>query len=141
MKQVQFYLSDDIIMQREVSGGSSEIIAGEIKMINGKEVEEIRIRRGTPGVLLFIPKNNRFAIGFEEGNNKRYLIFGPSPKVKDRYVLLASEWTRSKGTVTYEGKKYKVNAHNAFATLLVDLKKIHRTQVSSRTAKGRTNSG
>ena len=38
LKKIQFYLSDDIIMQREISGGASEIISGEIKMINGKEV-------------------------------------------------------------------------------------------------------
>jgi hypothetical protein len=137
LKRIQFYVSDDIIMRRQLTGGSSEIISGEIKIVDGREVEEVVIRRKTPGVLLFLPKEDRFAISFEADGDDRYLIFGPNPKAGNRYALLASEWRRRGGTVTYEGRKFDVEASSAFAALMVDLKKIRKTSINSRTARGR----
>ena len=137
LERIQFYLSDDIILRRDYSGGTSEIIAGEIKVIEGREVEEVIIRRGTPGVFLFSPKSNRFAISFEDRNGEKFLMFGPNPKMGDRYALLGSEWNRRYGVVTYGGRKYRVDARSAYATLMVDLKKVRRVSKRSRTAQGR----
>ena len=137
LKRIQFYVSDPIMLRRQLTGGKSEIISGEIKVIDGREVEEIAIPRNTPGVLLFMPKDNRFAITFEAEGDDRYLIFGPNPKAGNRYALLASEWRRRGGTVTYEGRKFEVDGSSAFASLMVDLKKIRKISVKSRTARGR----
>lgn len=138
LKRIQFYLSDDVVMHRELSGSKSEIVSGEIKLIDGRRVEEIIIQRGTPGVFMFSPKANRFAISFEESGDERFLMFGPNPKANDRYVLLASDWDRRSGKVTYAGTKYAVDASSAFAGLMVDLRKTNQVSVNRRTAKGRT---
>lgn len=137
LKRIQFYVSDDIVLHRELSGGKSEIISGEIKVVDGREVEEVVIRRKTPGVLLFLPKENRFAISFEADGDDRFLVFGPNPKAGNRYSLLASEWRRRGGTVTYEGRKFQVNSSSAYASLMVDLKKVRKISVKSRTVRGR----
>ena len=136
LKRIQYYLSEDIILRRQVSKGSKEIISGEIKIIDGKKVEEVRIPKGTPGVLLFLPKENRFAIGFEDGSDK-YLVFGPETELGGRYTLKAKDWKRNSGTVTYDGKTYYTASEAAFASLMVDLRKIKDVTVKSRTAKGR----
>ena len=138
LKRIQFYLSDDIVMRRELTGSLSEIVSGEIKIIDGRKVEEIIIPAKTPGVFLFSPKDNRFAISFEDGGDDRFLMFGPSPKAGGRFVLLASDWNRRSGIVTYEGRKYRVEGGSAWAGLLVDLKKSRRIMVNSRRAPGRT---
>ena len=138
LKQIQFYLSDNIVMRRELTGSKSEIISGEIKLIDGRKVEEIVIPSGTPGIFLFSPKDNRFAISFEEGGDERFLMFGPNPKANDRYVLLASDWDRRNGKVTYAGTKYLVDTNSAFAGLMVDLKKSSQISINRRTARGRT---
>ena len=137
LKRVQFYLSDDIVMRRQVSGSTFEVTSGEIKIVDGRKVEEIVVRKGTPGILLFRPKESRFAVSFEEGGDERYLVFGPNPKAGGRFVLLASEWNRRQGRVSYGGRKWNVDAGSAYAALLVDLKKIRKVSVKSRTAKGR----
>lgn len=137
LRQIQFYLSEDIVLRRQYSGGSSEIIAGEIKVVEGREVEEVFIPRGTPGIFLFSPKSNRFAISFEDRGDDRYLMFGPNPRAGDRYVLLASSWDRQLGTVTYDGRKFDVDSRSAFAALMVDLKKVRRVSTQSRVVKGR----
>lgn len=137
LKKIQFYLSDDIVLKKQIKEGSSEIVRGKIKMENGRQIEEILIRRGTPGVLLFSPKSNRLAVSFEDGGKDLFLMFGPNPKAGNRYVLLASDWDKRRGKVTYDGRQYYVDSRSAFSGLQVDLRRIKKTQVRSRVAKGR----
>ncbi|MEM0994546.1 MAG: hypothetical protein AAGI49_16040, partial [Bacteroidota bacterium] len=66
-----------------------------------------------------------------------YLMFGPNPKASNRYLLLASEWKKRGGMVTYGGKRYRVDSDDAYATLMVDLRKVRKVSVKSRTAGGR----
>ncbi|HEY9704650.1 MAG TPA: hypothetical protein V6C58_19570 [Allocoleopsis sp.] len=137
LKKIQFYLSDDIIIQRRVTEGASEISSGTIKIVKGEKIEEVRIKRGTPGVFLFRANNDHFAISFDEKSDKRYLMFGANPKKRGTYVLLASEWKDRNGKVRYDDKFYFTDEQSAIAALLVDLRKIRRIEVDSETAKGR----
>lgn len=137
LKKIQFYLSDDIVMRREFSSSDARIEGGSIRMIGGRRIEEVVIPRGTPGIFLFMPKQNRFAVSFEGRGDDRFLMFGPSPKANGRFVLLASDWDRRQGTVTYEGRRFEVDASSAWAGLMVDLKRMNRTDVRSRRAEGR----
>lgn len=136
LKDIQFYLSSDIVLRRQIRNGSTRVVAGEIKMIGGRKVEEVVIRKGTPGVMVYHPKEDRFGISFENGD--RFLMFGPNPKAGNRYVLLAAEWKRRTGKVTYDGRQYSVDANDALASLMVDLKKVRKVSVRSRVARGRT---
>lgn len=137
LKRIQFYVSNDIVLRRDFSSSDSRIEGGTIRIIGGKQVEEVVIREGTPGVFLSSPKTNRFAISFEEGGEERYLMFGPNPRVGGRFALLASDWDRREGTVTYEGRRFRIDADSAYSSLLVDLKKSNSIAVKSRTASGR----
>ena len=137
LKKIQFYLSDDVYLRRKLGDNSSEIVEGKVRVVNGQKIEEIYIPRSTPGVFMFSPKANRFAVAFENGSDSRFLMFGPNPKAGERFVLLAKDWERSSGTVTYDGKEYEVNCGAAFAGLMVDLRRIDRQDRNSRTAEGR----
>ncbi len=137
LKKVQFYVSEDIVLRRSLSKGESVISEGKIRLEEGRQIEEIIIESGTPGVLVFIPKKDRMAISFEKGS-ERYLIFGSNPKMGDNYALLAKNWDRTKGKVTYNGKEYTVTSKSAFASLMIDLTKVNSTKVKRRVAKGNT---
>ena len=137
LKQIQFYLSDDVVIRRKLTEGSSEITSGTIKIVKGEKMEEVRIPHGTPGVFLFRAKDDHFAIGFDGSSDKRYLMFGPNPKQRGTYVLLASEWQDRQGKVRYDDKFYFSNPDAAWANLMVDVKKIKHVEVSSNTVKGR----
>lgn len=137
LHKIQFYLSNDIILFRQINHGESVITDGKIKMVNGQEVEEVVIRRGTKGEYLFSPQKKHYAIGFDPNNDKKFLIFGPSENVNDRYVLLAKDWDRNYGKVTYGDKIYKTSNESAFAFLMVDVAKTKLTKVRSTQASGR----
>ncbi len=136
LKRVQFYLSRDIRLRRDFDGGSAQIENGRIIIENGRQIEEVIIPRGTPGVYLFSPKTNRFAICFEDDDDK-FLIFGPSPKYSNRFVLMASEWGRDHGIVTYAGKRWRVSSEEAYAALMVDMRKLEKISVDQKVVKGR----
>ena len=135
LKKIQYYLSEDVTLWRQVVEGESKIEGGTIKLKNGKKVEEIIFKKGTPGVLLFAPKNNRFAIGFETSDQK-YLMFGPSKRY-DEYVLLAADWNRDIGKISYGDRLYYTDEDSAFARLLVDLRAINKKEVDRKTVEGR----
>lgn len=137
LKQMQFYLSEDIVLQKIQSGGMTDIQDGRVNVTSGKKVEEIVIKRGTPGVLLFMPKSDRMAVAFEDGE-ERFLMFGPNPKERDRYVLLGAMWNERGGVITYNGEKYVTPVESSWVNLLVDLKSTYKEQRRSRVAHGRT---
>jgi hypothetical protein len=136
LKGIQFYLSHDVILRRELSKGSSEIIHGKIRTVNGRKVDEILIKAGTPGILTDMPRENKMLVSFEVGDD-HYLSFGVNPNKSDRYVLLASEWNNGMGKVHYSGEEYYTDPDSHYAILLVDLHKINNTTLSQHVAKGR----
>jgi hypothetical protein len=136
IKRIQFYVSHDIILHRELSEGSTEIVRGKIKTINGKKVEEILIREGTPGILVEIPKQGKMLVSFEVSDN-HYLSFGVNPNAGDKYVLLASDWNNGMGKIHYSDKEYYTDRDSKYAFLLVDLRRIQKMDINQRVAKGR----
>jgi len=137
LKRIQYYLSEDVVLRIQKKKSGSKIESGEIKVVSDAEVEQILIKKGTPGVLVEVPKENRFAISFEDNRSNRYLMFGPNPKRGDSYALMASKWTRDKGELTYGNKKYYTPPSSSDAYLLVNLKKVRKKKVKSTTAGGR----
>lgn len=137
LRAIQFYLTDDIVLRRGLSGSESKISEGKIRTIDGRKMEEVVFKKGTPGVLLFTPKTNRFAISFEEGEDK-FLIFGPSKRsASGKYLLRGKSWGKKYGEVTYNGKVYKTTSESAFAGLAVDLKRARKVSYKSKTVGGR----
>ena len=136
LKKVQFYLSSDIVLYRDFGGSRSKVENGKIRMVNGRKIEEIVFKKGTPGVFVFSPKRDRIAVSFEKGEGK-YLMFGPNERVGGRFVLLAKEWKNRRGKVTYDNEIWNTTDESAYANLMVDLDKARRTTVSKKTVKGR----
>ena len=136
LEKIQFYLSDDIILRRDAGSSQSRLDEGQIQIIDGRRVEQVRFKKGTPGVFVFSPGKDKFAISFED-NNDKYLMFGPSDKWSGRFVLLAKEWKRNRGKISYDGKIWNTSSESAYTALMVDLKKASKTKYKSKSVKGR----
>ena len=136
LRRIQFYLSEDVVLTRELRSDRSQITRGTVRVINGREVEQVVFKRNTPGVFTFSPKTRRVAISFEDDSDN-FLVFGPNPKNGDRYSLLASDWNRNSGQVTYAGREWRVSSADAFASLLIPLKRIREGDTRGRVVGGR----
>lgn len=137
LKKIQFYVSQDIVLRRDLSSSEARIEdGGKIKTVGGRKVEEVIIRAGTPGVAVFTPKEDRIAISFEKSG--KYLMFGANPKQNNTYVLLAKNWENHQGKVEYGEQTYHTSPHDGMAALMVKIKRRQETSYNSRAAKGRT---
>lgn len=136
IKRIQFFVSHDVVLHRDHTQGSTEIVHGKIKNVKGKQVEEIIIPAGTKGVVTQVPKENKLLVSFEM-NDDYYLSFGVNPNLGDKYVLLASEWNDGVGKVHYFDKEYYTDPDSKYAHLLVDLRRIQKLELKQRVAKGR----
>ncbi|MCS6819141.1 MAG: hypothetical protein RMJ53_03255 [Chitinophagales bacterium] len=136
IKKIQFYNSRQIILQRQLEKDEIAIEGGKIKIRDGKKIEEIIIKRHTPGVAVSIPSRDRLEISFEKDDN-HYLRFGVNPNEGKKFSLLASEWNNGIGKITYHGKTYYTSPDAAYVFLMVDLRKIDRIELNQRVARGR----
>ncbi len=136
LKRIQFYVSQDIVLQRRLRREDSRITDGKIRIIDGSEAEVVVIKRGTPGVVVGSISDNKLAVSFEQGSSSKSLVFGPGSSSGGRYVLLAKDWNRNMGKVSYGNQEYEVTSSSAIAALKVDIKKARNTKVKSERASG-----
>lgn len=137
LSKIQFYLSEDLVLTRQANSGRTDITQGRVRVENGRDIEEVIIKRGTPGVVLFSPNGKNLAIGFDARDDSKFLVFGPNPKVEGRYTLLAKDWKRYVGKVTYAGKTWDVSASNADVNLLLDMRRRGTTKYDTKQETGR----
>lgn len=137
LSQIQFYLSEDLVLSRERRSGTTDIRQGRVRVEDGRDIEEIVFDRGTAGVVLFSPKPGQLAIGFDPEDDDRYLMFGANPRMGGRYTLLAKEWQRSRGKVTYGGEVWNVRQANADVNLLLNLRRTGKVERDVERPAGR----
>jgi hypothetical protein len=136
LKKVQFYLEGDITLYRDVTNSELEIASGEIKMVDGKQVEQIIIKSGTPGVIVKAENRDTFLVSFDADGS--FLRFGVNKDYNGKYTLMAKKWEGRIGIVDYAGKEYKSTPESIYAYLSVNMEKINNTTVESKEAGGRT---
>jgi len=134
LKHVQFYLSDEVNLVREVSGNQNQVVSGKIKTINNKQIEEVLIPEKTKGVVIDTSTKGNIKVSFSDDEHS--LTFGPDKKTT-RYVILAEAWDGSSGNVHYGGDVYRTRGLSYDACLLVNLKQLLKTHHSVRIEKGR----
>jgi hypothetical protein len=136
VQRIQFYLSKDIVLSRTLADDQASIKEGKITIKNDSREELLVVKSGTPGVLVMMPKEDRFGISFEN-DDQAYLMFGPNPKMENHYCLLAQEWAQDHGEVHYKDNLYYVNAESADACLMIDLKKTGNEEHVNQVVSGR----
>ena len=137
LKQIQFYLSEDIELIKASQSSYSDIENGKIRINDERKLDRILIEEGTPGTVLFTKSDDRFAVCFDEDTEK-YLMFGPNRKAKGRYVLLAKEWNKGDGIIRYGGEEFITSSRSAYAALMVDIDNASRSTSNNSKATGRT---
>lgn len=136
LKKVQFYLHGDIILNRELAGSETEITSGEIKIVDGRKVEQILIKSGTPGVIVQAENRDTFLVSFDADGS--FLRFGANGDYGGRYTLMAKSWEGRTGIIEYAGREWKSTPESIYAYLEVNMEKINNTTVNTKEAGGRT---
>ena len=138
LKKMQFYVSNDITLQRGERGENSQELDGDGKLVvsSSSTLDEILVDGSTPGVCVKVLPGNKLAISFFETDDQ-YLVFG-DPNNRGRYNLMGAEWKSGKGKINFGGKVYYIMPGGASAYLKFEMKKVRDDKKSTKKAKGRT---
>ena len=129
LNKIQYYNSKTIVLKRVVSSSETEVLSGTVTMQNGQMIEEIEIKKNTPGVLVKSTPNEmhvRFEPGDQKGN---FLVFALAKNQK--YTLLAK-----KNKVNYHEGVYRTTVAPPYSDLLIKKKSSGATTYKKRKAKG-----
>jgi hypothetical protein len=88
VKNLQFYLSDDITLRRELESGSRQVTGNHrLLLVSGKTVEEVTVAGGTPGVAVSVTEE-RIAVSFDPGSS---LTFSTTGEIEAAHAVVKSE--------------------------------------------------
>jgi hypothetical protein len=137
LKRIQFYVSQPIVLQRQLRSNETNIVSGKIKTVDGRQVQEIIIRKGTRGVVTAFPDDYRMAVSFEI-SDQHFLTFGVDPKRGNRFYLRLADFRPNEfARVTYYGETYDLSPSSLNAHLQINQKRINQLSKNMRVAKGR----
>lgn len=109
LTKLQYYIDRDIELRRELNKEEADVKKGNIKIINGKYIDIVTLKKGTPGVCVS-QYPDKILVSFETGSSK-FLTFGKTKfsTDKDPYRLLAFDWyNNGDGYIKYDGKNYHI---------------------------------
>jgi len=124
LKNLQYYASGDITLQREFRREEGEISKSHnLVTKESGVVEQVIVRAHTPGIATQV-EDTSLAVSFEPGVS---LIFGSPPGDWDperKYRLLATRWTAVYGEIDYGGKTYHAVGESRAAYLEIGVESL-----------------
>jgi hypothetical protein len=138
LKNLQYYVSSDITLQREFRREEGEISTGHNLVTKESGlVEQVIIRAQTPGVATEVD-DTFLAVSFEPGVS---LIFGSPPTDWDperKYRLLAKRWTATYGEIDYGGKTFHATGDSRAAYLEIGVESLDEVKQRKTVLPGMT---
>ncbi len=136
LKNLQYYLSSDITLQREFLREEGEVSKSH-KLVAKESglVEQVIIRARTPGVATEVG-DTYLAVTFEPGMS---LVFGSPPTDRDperKYKLLANRWTDTYGEIVYGGKTFYAVEGSRAAFLVVAVESLDAVKKEKKVLPG-----
>ncbi len=131
IKSLQFYLSNPITLERELSSGDRQVSHGKLVTKDGKYIEEVDVLDGTPGVAVDVnPDGNTIDVSFESGTKLKFTGLS--------YTLLADTWGGKDGAgkITFDGRVYDAINHSYLAHLAIDRQSLSKLEKDRRVLKG-----
>ena len=105
INKVQFYTSEKIVLRREIPQASAAVTNGQIHFERGKYIEEVSIKKNTPGTCEFVDYGV-LHMSFEDDNNKTFKFrIDPSGKF---YYLLTFTGMHGDEYLRYDTIQYQV---------------------------------
>lgn len=137
MKQVQFFVSSEIILERSSQKGSSGTTTdGTLVNKSSKEQSRIIILPRTKCIFEQYGTKGEVLIRFEVGQGK-YITFATRPNMDEGRLFLQANWEQGKGgKINYGNEEYYATADSGNAHLMVKIKKSQRTKRKDRVVKG-----
>lgn len=165
VKGLQFYLSDDVKLRRELERDNRRVVGGNLEVTTGKLVEEVLVEEQTPGVVVAMDELT-LSVSFEEGTSLSFSVArparpalplvlhesryaeppdpfpgrAPAKRADDTATLLGNYWLviGADGVVSFGGRPFEAVEGSHRAHLLIDAESLEEVAESRTVLKGRT---
>ncbi len=162
LQQLQYYLSHEVKLRREVQTIGRDISAGNLKILEGKTIEEIIIHEHTPGVATAID-GHAITISFDAGSELKFSLrtgeplplrkssgaFATAPDAfpgdpdddtQTLGELLGNYWldSDSDAMISFQGRQWNGMEGAYRAHLVIDAESLEEVVETRSVLKGRT---
>ena len=135
LHRIQYYISTELMLTRGNREGSTETNKGEVIVKNEDNIDQIRIKKNTPGILIDNREKGIVGISFEEGDD-RVLYFKPR-YLNGKYTLQSVTAQNNKEYVDYAGQKYYISNSSLNTYIKFKVKKVKKIKREQRVVGGR----
>ncbi len=162
VRRLQLYVSDDVKLRREVETRGRAIHDGSLRLLAGKNIDEVTIGRRTPCVATAVSADS-ITVSFDEGSTLTFSLQGREPvrlseplHVEPRFAeppggrpkpfelvdassgLEGNYWlVGSNGAVEFRGLRWDAVGESIHAHLMVDAEQLDEVEESHTTLHGR----
>lgn len=165
VKSLQYYLSHDVKLRREAQTIGRDISDGNLKLVEGKTIEEIVIHQHTPGIATEVD-DETITISFDEGSELRFSLrtgepmplkktsgkFAEPPEAfpgdydhshhdhKPLEELLGNYWldSDSDAMIVFQGRQWNGMGDSYRAHLVIDAESLEEVVETRSVLGGRT---
>lgn len=164
LQQLQYYVSHEVKLRREAQTLGRDISGGELKIVEGKTVEEVVIHQHTPGVAVAID-GHAITISFDEGSELKFSLrtgepmplrkvtSGPFAEAPEAFPgdhmndshestvdeLLGNYWldADSDAMILFQGRQWNGMEDSFRAHLVIDSESLEQVVETENVLKGR----
>ena len=130
LQNLQYYISSDLTLSREITSGDREVAKGKLITRTGKLTDEVVVPSYTPGIATNVQPDSLF-VSFEAGSALKF-----STDSMGVYQVSSRDQSLS-STVIFDGKSYQALEGANTAYLLIDKDAISETINKRRVLTGR----
>jgi len=119
IKKVQFFIDQQLVLDRYIDINKAEINSGVVKFVNGRNTNEIVIPALTPCVVDSVDADG-FRVSFEKGSNNIFKFIN-NKYSPDFFVFTGSNWKDGTAEIYYDKQPYRVSCVNCSSVAEVKL--------------------
>jgi hypothetical protein len=139
VKQIQFFIDQQVVLNRYVDVNKAELKSGVLKFLNGRYTNEIVIPALTPCVVDSIDADG-FRVSFEKGSNNVFK-FVNNKYSPDFFVFTGSNWKDGTAEIYFDKQVYRVSCVNcssvADVKLMVKQSDMDKSEKKTKVLQGR----
>ncbi len=141
LDDLQYFVSERVVLRRRIRSGEAKVARGKVISRKGKLLEEVIVRRTTPGIAVEI-EPDAIAVSFEEGTRLWFDLaargpdYDPDDITKNTYRLRLVEDEEGRRLVDFDGKLYRPVNLTTQARLLIKRTSLYRYKRSRRVLRG-----
>ena len=130
---LQYYTTHYITLRRTLESGDPTVVRGQLIREEGRTIDEVVVRKGTPGVVVRILDSAHLQVSSEEGTDITFAGYTSG----QNYCLTGRNWSGGDADVDFQRLTYRAVDKSGSACLEIDEESLSELEKQRRVLRGR----